>query len=247
MSTYIAEIAGKDSIAAVHKFIRENSVDTIIPTIVYTGTEYGDTSSYYRSIEYLKRFAHERSVRFMETVYLHDEMLWNYLCVKYQHQIHQTYGFYTPCIMCHLFTHLMRVPLLVHSSSVGIITGERFSHGGKLKANQHPNTINCFRSLLERNGVLLMQPLIGINNSDIVDAEIHDYPNLGRINDVKCILSGNLTGISFLDTTVLAQLQQYLDTFVFPVGEHILGCFMTGNPIQYDTLSDVIERSLQCQ
>ena len=88
MKKYIAEIAGKDSIAAVMKFIRENcssqaagihrvctdksagalqssavaqdreSKDAgimIIPTIVYTGTEYGDKQSYYDSFEFLKR------------------------------------------------------------------------------------------------------------------------------------------------------------------------------------------------
>ena len=36
MDTYIAEIAGKDSVAAVMKFAREIGEAEIIPTIVYT-------------------------------------------------------------------------------------------------------------------------------------------------------------------------------------------------------------------
>ena len=42
MKKYIAEIAGKDSVSAVIKFMKENPGTVVIPTIVYTGTEYGD-------------------------------------------------------------------------------------------------------------------------------------------------------------------------------------------------------------
>ena len=49
MKKYIAEIAGKDSVSAVIKFMKENPGTVVIPTIVYTGTEYGDRESYYNS------------------------------------------------------------------------------------------------------------------------------------------------------------------------------------------------------
>lgn len=73
MSTYIAEIAGKDSVSAVHKFMREHNVDCIVPTIVLTGTEYGDLSSYDKSILYLANYAKELGIEMECPVKLHNE------------------------------------------------------------------------------------------------------------------------------------------------------------------------------
>ena len=89
MSIFIAEIAGKDSIASVRKFMKENRGATIIPTIVYTGTEYGDRKSYYNSIEFLKSFAEEDGVDFADTIEISDGPLWNLICAKYQYLINK--------------------------------------------------------------------------------------------------------------------------------------------------------------
>lgn len=54
MNIYIAELAGKDSVAAIHKFIRTHENIRIIPSIVYTRTEYGGFDSYFESLKFLK-------------------------------------------------------------------------------------------------------------------------------------------------------------------------------------------------
>lgn len=241
MILYIAEIAGKDSIAAVHKIMREHSADFIIPTIVYTGTEYGDRSSYTKSIDYLAECGKRYGVSVGETVILHDEILWNYICVRYQNQLFSKYGFFTPCIMCHLFTHLLRVPLYLQQNASGIITGERYSHNGKQKADQQYDTIQCFRTLFNRYGISLIQPLIDVGDTNMIDKEIGDYSYLPNINDVKCILSGNMTGYVLSDPEYLCRLKQYLDTFVQPVGQYLLQCYTKNGQIQYKALDMILE------
>lgn len=242
MKVYIAEIAGKDSVAAVHKFVRENAVDRIIPTIVYTGTEYGDRSSYYASIEYLKEFLHRSGVTVGETIELHDEKLWNYLCIRFQNQIFQKYGFYTPCVMCHLFAHLLRVPVLAENQALGIITGERFQHEKRQKANQHQVTIKCFNRLFTDNRISLVQPLLEIADTGVIDQEIGDYKEIGHINDVKCILSGNLNGVSLEEEAFLNQLSNYVDEFIYPIGSYLLQRFLDGDPIEYEILDEIVGR-----
>jgi len=150
MEKYIAEIAGKDSIAAVVKFIKENKDVVIVPTIVYTGTEYGDRNSYYNSIDFLRKEGERLGIEFEKTLELQNGALWNVLCARYQYLINRKYGFYTPCIACHLFTHLLRIPCFREFEAGGIITGERHSHQGKLKANQHPLTIERLTDIFEK-------------------------------------------------------------------------------------------------
>ncbi len=245
MTIFIAEISGKDSVAAVHKFIQEAKVDKIIPTIVKIGTEYGDNCSFLNSVSYLKECAKEYNIIFGETVLLHDEKLWNSICIKPQYKLQKKFGFFTPCIMCHLFAHLLRIPILLKYKGYGIITGERFSHEGKLKVNQHPLTIKCFNSLFNKYKISLIQPLINIADTNIVDKEIEDYALLSHVNDVKCILSDNLEDFSLLTDDNLFQLQEYLDKYIYPIGDYILGSFLGQFPICYDSLRDIIERGLQ--
>lgn len=244
MKTYIAEIAGKDSISAIHKIMYEKRADFIIPTIVYTGTEYGNLSSYDKSIDYLIKCGKTYGVIVGETVTIHDETLWNYICIKYQNLIFSKYGFFTPCIMCHFFTHLLRIPLYLKKGCDGIITGERYSHMGKIKANQQYDTIRCFHTLFKRYEILLVQPLLNIDDTNTIDIEIKDYINISTINDVKCILSGNMAGFSLSDDKSLYKLRYFLNTFVEPVGDYLLRCYTKNEQIQYETLDNIIRSCL---
>jgi hypothetical protein len=49
----IAEIAGRDSVAAAVAAVREHGFDTLLPTIALTGTEIGDFDAPYRAVERL--------------------------------------------------------------------------------------------------------------------------------------------------------------------------------------------------
>lgn len=82
MKKYIAEIAGKDSVSAVIKFMKENPGTVVIPTIVYTGTEYGDRESYYNSVRFLKDKSKESGVMWEDTIELTDGDFWNVLCCQ---------------------------------------------------------------------------------------------------------------------------------------------------------------------
>lgn len=245
MKKYIAEIAGKDSVSAVIKFMKENPGTVVIPTIVYTGTEYGDRESYYNSVRFLKDKSKESGVMWEDTIELTDGDFWNVLCARYQYMINQKYGFYTPCIACHLFAHLMRLPLLKKVGAEGIITGERHSHQGKLKANQHPMTIECFNNIFEKNGIRMIRPLVDISDTQVVNGYIGDRDIIAHANDIKCVLSGNLRGFD-LDKN-LQGLKRYLDEFLFPVGNWCAEEMLkdSGNAADGSDLPEKLEKKIK--
>lgn len=244
MKRYIVEIAGKDSVSAAHNFIRQNEIDVIVPTIVYTRTEYGDFESYRKSIAYLSSYAKLRNIQVANLCELHDEVLWNLLCAKYQYCISQKYGFCTPCIMCHLFAHLIRIPLYIEICASGIITGERYSHNGSIKVNQHLLTVKCFQELFNKKGIFLIQPLLNIDELAIIENEIIDYEDINHINDVKCILSGNMHGVNYDNDFFRNKLCEFLFGFVAPIGEYIVNSYLNRGKIQYDELEVAIKSAL---
>lgn len=237
MNIYIAELAGKDSVAAIHKFIRTHENIRIIPSIVYTRTEYGGFDSYFESLKFLKKYAIECGVEFEEVLELSNEKFWNIFCIKYQYQLHQKFGFYTPCIMCHLYAHLVRIPFCYQLGAEGIITGERFFHGKNVKTNQHPKTLECFQKLIDYSGLELIQPLVEVKDADEVASEIGDREIIDHANDTKCILSGNLNSYSIDEIA----LQKFLDEYVYRIGAYIIDDFRAGKSISCKAVDNLIE------
>lgn len=244
MKKYIIEIAGKDSVSAAHNFIRQNEINVIVPSIVYIGTEYGNFESYKKSIAYLSSYAKSKNIQVANLYESHDEVLWNLLCAKYQYHISQKYGFYTPCIMCHLFAHLIRIPLYTKICASGIITGERYSHNGSVKLNQHLLTIKCFQELFNKKEIVLIQPLLDVDELSVIENEIMDYKDINHINDVKCILSGNMHRVDCDNDFFRNKLSEFLYGFVVPIGEYIANSYLISGKIQYNELEVVIESAL---
>lgn len=146
--------------------------------------------------------------------------------------------------MCHLYAHLLRIPVLKQKNGVGIITEERFSHNGKIKANQHPLTLQCFNNIFLSYQINLVQPLIDISDTEMIDKEIYDYKYINNANDVKCILSGNLNGFSFSKVESLKMLQFFLEDFIKPVSAYVLNSFISNESLDYKNLNHIIEGCL---
>lgn len=243
MTKFIAEIAGKDSVSAIHRFARTHAYEdiVIIPTIAYTGTEYGRFESYIESVDFLKRDLKKYGITFEDVYKLHDEKLWNILNAKYQYLIYKKYNFFTPCIMCHFYTHLIRVPLYMKNEAKGIITGERLSHDGKIKLNQHQLTIDSFTEIFQKNAVMLIQPNLNIQNTTIIDEEIDNNKIVAKSNDVKCVLSGNLYGYDSMSDIFYSELNSYINTFVKPIGNFCLESIIKNGYVELDVLEKEIE------
>ncbi len=239
--TYIAEIAGKDSISSIINFGQTNKNITIVPTVVYTGTEYGDISTFTESIEFLNKLLCKYPIKFETTQIIHNEKLWNILNAKYQYLIYKKFDFFTPCIMCHFYTHLIRIPTYILYKASGIITGERVSHDGRVKLNQHPNTLKCFSYLFEKNGIQLIRPNCNMYDTKDVDEIIKDEYIITHANDVKCVLSGNLFGFPNQEDVFVFCLNNFLENFVKPVGDFCIHNFVQTGKVNLQQLEELME------
>lgn len=242
--TFISEIAGKDSIAAISSFI--NDVDCkikIVPTIVYTGTEYGKFESYKESIHYLKTIANNH-VAFDKIYELRNEKIWNTLIYKYQFLLNKKYNFFTPCIMCHFYTHLLRIPLYVEKKATGLITGERMMHDDKIKLNQHFLVLECFHKLFSSYDINIIQPILQIKKTKIIDSYIDDRYILEGANDVRCILSDNLTGFIIDDKRNVDRIRDFLNEFVEPIGHYCINEMLEKGEIDVFDLDFIIKENI---
>ena len=92
----IAEIAGRDSIAAVIRSTQLQSLEAILLTIVYTGTEYGDWNLPYKKCSFLKHQLEGSKVKLYGPVFLGNPGFWHSLCGRYLTQCFRSFGFILP-------------------------------------------------------------------------------------------------------------------------------------------------------
>lgn len=217
--------------AAIIKTCETHNIEAVLPTIVYTGTEYGDWGSPLRNIDFLKNALGTRCTVF-EPVFLGNPELWAAFSGKYAMVIAKEFNIYSPCLACHLYMHLCRVPLAKALDNVPIISGERDSHQGVIKLSQTPVGIDASIEVLAYAGIELLLPIRHMEDNAKIRHLVGPGWEQGQ-RQLECVLSGNYTG---LDTDVAydeGAHRRYLDEFLILSGKAIIDAWRTNAVIDY--------------
>jgi hypothetical protein len=219
----IVEIAGRDSIAAAIKAVEELGFTELLPTYVYTGTEYGPWASVDNAVERLSRRLPD--VRVHSLLILGSPGYWRALNGRYVQTLISTFGYYTPCIGCHLYLHTARIPLSVTLGNVPIISGERERHDGAVKLNQIAEALDVFLDVSNRFDVPLLLPLRHIDEGRRITDVLGFEWRQGK-EQLGCTFSGNYR--LFDDNLQVApnQISTFLERFGKPAAMEIIASYL---------------------
>ncbi|HEY3373584.1 MAG TPA: hypothetical protein VGK02_00775 [Candidatus Aquicultor sp.] len=220
----IGEIAGRDSIAALITACQTHAVKVILPTAVYTGTEYGDWDVINGNLEVLKeRLGGDCTV--LDLIVLGNPSLWAALNGRYSTVLFDRHGMFSPCLACHLYMHLCRVPLSLALGKAPIISGERDLHQGCIKLSQTASTIDAERDILAHAGITLLLPVRDIDDNAQIEAIVGSGWKQGQ-RQLKCVHSGNFKNIDGTVPYDEAVHRRYLDEFLIPCGRVIIDVWL---------------------
>jgi hypothetical protein len=214
-SLAIAEIAGRDSVAAAVAAVRARSFTRVLPTIALTGTETGDREAPLRAVDTLARLLGD-SCQVLEPVTLTDPALWAVMNARYAAAVRSRYGSWSPCLACHLYLHLLRVPVSWDAGNAPVIAGERDTHDGRIKLSQLPGGIDASIRVLASAGVELIEPIRHASGAEVAELVGGNWAQDG--GQLGCVLSGNyieLDGSVHHDEDAY---ERYLSGFFEPVG-----------------------------
>lgn len=222
----IVEIAGRDSVAAAVKSVEEDGITDLLPTYVYTGTEYGAWESVERAVDRL--IGRLRSVRVHDTLVLGSPAFWHALNGRFISELRSRYGFCTPCVGCHLYLHAVRIPLSLLLGGITIIAGEREEHDHVTKINQTSEVLDVYQNMADNFGVRLRLPLRHVTEGTRI-AEILGFKwDAGR-EQLGCVLSGNYRELGGSVEATSQQVQRYLAEFAEPCAKRIVESYIAGN------------------
>ncbi len=217
----IAEIAGRDSVAAVLEAAEALDLEDILPTIAYTGTEYGSWDTPFRAIELLRAAPAMKNIRIFHPVFLGSPNIWWQLCGRHNYSLVKDFGFYTPCIGCHLYFHGIRIPLAKILNCSTIIAGERESHDGRIKINQLGIALDAYIELAEKFDVELLLPLRNVDSGDQVIKILGSIWEEGS-EQLGCVLSKNYVDRDGIVLYSEDAIVRFLREFALPLAEKMI-------------------------
>ncbi len=240
----VAEISGADSIAAAIAYCRDHpGLERVVPSYVHTGTEYGDFSGIESNVLFLAGALEERcDVHVEDLVVAQDGRLWNALNGRYASVLAARLGAFTPCVGCHLYLHLMRIPL-ARSLGAPVISGEREHHGTRTKPNQLASALDAYVRVLASAGVDLELPIRHVDESSEIEALLGpSWP--GGSPQLACVLAGNyqgLGGVGSIETLPDA----FLERFLVPAGIRLAHALVTGEGDPEAIVGEVVVSMLE--
>ena len=228
------EIAGRDSIAAAVAAVRERGFATLLPTSVATGTEYGDESAPGKAAAHLAGLLGD-DVEILPALRLGSPSLWSALNGRFAAVTAERLGISSPCLACHLYMHLARVPLSLVLGGVPIVAGERESHGGRLKLSQTPSGIDACVRVLARAGVELLEPIRRVREAGEIAELVGPGWERGE-RQLCCVHSGNYESLDGATTFDEQAYARYVRGFLEPAGAAVVEAWRDDSEPDYEAI-----------
>lgn len=233
-SVAVVAIAGRDSVAAIlQALIDDETITTIVPTSIGTGTEYGDASVVADANDYLQVRIKElqaegkitQNVEVLEVTRFGSPEIWASLNGAPAATLNELFNMNSPCLACHLYVHVARVPLCLDLGVSKLISGERDTHDGRIKLSQTIDSIDAEIRILARAGITFICPIRTMTGEEI-EVLVPNWAE-GK-KQLKCVHSKNYVlpdgSVAYDQLTH----QKYINEFFEPAGNDIVEAMLKG-------------------
>lgn len=231
----IVEIAGRDSVAAAIQSVKKEGFTDLLPTYVYTGTEHGLWPSVEKAVERLAKQL--TGIRVHNLLVFGSSRFWQTLNGRFVSELISKYGFYTPCVGCHLYLHSVRILLALILGKAPIISGERERHDGAVKINQIPEALTFYQKIAKGFGIRLLFPLRYISDGNRI-SEILGFEWKQGKDQPGCILSENYRRLDGSISITGKQVLNYLEKFAYPLTREIIETYVSGQTPDYKKIAE---------
>jgi len=243
--TVIGEFSGRDSVAAIIKAFEDSGIRHILPVASFAGTEYGKVENLKENHENLKErienlYGKDKTIH--PLIFYSNPDLWSVINGRYTSLIIERFGFYTPCIGCHAYFHILRIPLALQLGGK-IISGEREIHDQRIKVNQLPLCLSFYKKILAEFGVELLFPLKNIQSGKEIEKLIGWEWKEGK-NHPECSYSGNYRDLQGQAVYQEEKINHFLETFLGPVLKKVTKLFIENQEISRAELIKEVEKIL---
>lgn len=219
----LTDFAGRDSVAAAIAWLREHEVGTLVPVADVVPTRHGDWRVYDDNWERMKAHVARCFPSVLVTPWfaLEDLEFWRFLNGRFSNELARVFGFFTPCLGCHLHFYAMRAVLAEALGAQVLISGEKELHGRRRKANQTTEAVVAYADFSRSQGLEQRFPIHQVRTeAEMADLLGDDWREGDR--QLSCVMSGNDTGADGRPLFEPSQISRYMERFASPLAARIL-------------------------
>ncbi len=220
----LTDFAGRDSVAAAMAWMETHEVGTLLPVGDLVPTRFGDWSVYesnWRSMrdQVARRFP---EVSIAPWFVMEDVDAWRLLNGRYINELIANFGFFTPCLGCHLHFYMMRAVLAQVVGATALVSGEKELHrNGKRKANQTQQAVDAYARFSDAHRVDQHFPIHKVTSEDEMARLLGDGWQEGE-RQLPCVNSGNDRGLDGQLRMSPEQIEAYMEGFAVPLATRMV-------------------------
>ena len=210
---FLADISGRDSIAAAIKIIEEDSQSILIPSIIELGCEYGDKSQYEGVHRSLRKIFNTDRLRVEQGIVCDGNELWKAIVTRDIQKTIKKFGFFSPCVACHQVLHIIRIKIAQHLHVKNVVSGEKELHDGREKINQFSFVLDFYNKIYEAMGIVHHLPARYISSTSEIERIVGRYnPQYVRL---RCLFEGNYYHEGTNDLAISkSRIQEYINVYL---------------------------------
>lgn len=127
----VGEIPGSGDFSPLYETLMQYRPNAFVPTLAYTGTEYGSWNSFYSACKKLKkRIQKDLNIYCTDPVMLGAPSFWKALNVAFTEKLLKRVGLSCVCLGCRLYACALRIPLCKKIESGIFLFWQHGQYGG---------------------------------------------------------------------------------------------------------------------
>ncbi len=228
----IGEIYGVPDIEGLMHLLSAKQPDAFLPTVSYTGTEYGSFDALGQLLKSIKKTVEkELRIYFLEPLLVGSPGFWWALNGRFMRELSDRFGFINPCFGCRLYSFALRVPLCKKLNASIIIPGDMKPDNDDSIIFTSLPAVKYYRTLMLSFGIELwyVDRNFQTGNAKKNSRNFHENPK-NRI--LRCTFEDNYRKIddSFENSS---KLNKYFEVFALPATGRILSRTLSGADVDY--------------
>lgn len=225
----VGEISGLYNLESLTHALYLKRPDAFLPTVSYTGTEYGEWGAASQFFKNLKK-AVEKDLKIYcaDPVILGSPRFWWALNGRFAQELYARYGFSSQCYGCRLYAFVLRVPLC-KLIDAHLFIPQDYENGVQGCAINSCSVVARYCSIFMASfGIDVRHDFVTTGRGQEVMDEGQQVPE----KKIKCVLEGNSLR---LDGSLYEakHLDAYFESFALPVAGRIMSRVLSGAAFDY--------------
>ncbi|MFC1591893.1 hypothetical protein ACFL43_05170 [Thermodesulfobacteriota bacterium] len=228
----IGEITGPAGFDGIFQVLADTRPDAFVPTLSYTGTEYGSWNLLAKDLQkFKKQVQRQLSIYVAGPIVLGAPEFWWALNACFSSTVFERFGFFGHCFGCRLYACALRIPLCKLLDARAVITGEMKLCGTAPVSDAMTTASKYYRSLLTSFGVELWHPELRAAAQHDPDENPEQGSSSGSC--LRCVIEGNASAADAQSTAEPDALALFFESYAIPAAAKIISRTLAGGPVDY--------------